>query len=382
MAWKQVKVEEERIKFISAIEEGANFSEVCRQFGISRPTGYKWLNRWNEEGAGGLYNRSTAPHSNPHIIEEYNEKIILEMRLKYSKLGPKKIYAKLLELNPDIQWPCPSSIGNILDRNGLTLRRKLRKRVAANVPGAFNGSHPNEVWCMDFKGTLRTIDNKGYDPFTLTDSSSRFLIKCQILDRNNVKHVWGALDVAFREYGLPQHILSDNGPPFATMGVGRLSRLSINLIKCGVKPIWITPGKPQQNGRHERMHGTIEYHLGKPAAYSKVDLITKLIKFHKYYNFDRPHEAHGQRPPGNVYYPSEREWNGRFQSPEYDNEYQIRKVQKDGTINLKGKRIFLGETLWQEPVGLLETDNGLEVYYGEILLGTVNENFKVEFRRN
>ena len=382
MAWKQVKVEEQRKKFIIEINnEGSNFSDICHKFGISRPTGYKWLRRYEEEGFDGLYDRSKAPHSHQNIIEEYIQAKVLEIRCKFPKLGPKKIYAKLKELDPYACCPCPSSIGNILDRNGLTIRRKLRKRVAANVPSAFNGTQSNDVWCMDFKGTLRTANKEDCDPFTLTDSSSRFLIKCQILESNNFKHVWATLDTAFREFGLPQHILSDNGPPFATVGLGRLSRLSINLIKAGVKPLWITPGKPQQNGRHERMHGTMELELGKPAANSRVELQIKLLEFQKYFNHDRPHEALGQLTPGKVYQPSKRNWNGRFQSPEYSDEYQVRKVQKDGTINLKGQRIFVGEAFHQEPVGLLEIDNEVEVYYGEILLGIINGSYKIEFKR-
>ena len=379
MAWKKVKVEEQRKKFIYGIQEGINFSNLCLQFGISRPTGYKWLKRFEEEGLEGLCDRSKAPHSHTNIIKEYSEIKILEMRLKFKKLGPKKIYSKLVEFDPSMNWPCPSSIGNILDRNGLTVRRKIRKRVAANTPSAFNGNQPNEVWCMDFKGTLRTVDGTGYDPFTLSDSSSRFLIKCQILMRNNFKYVWSTLDTAFHEYGLPRHILSDNGPPFATIGAGRLSRLSINLVKAGVYPLWITPGKPQQNGRHERMHGTLEYELEE--AHSFMELKNKLKEFQEYYNFERPHEALGQVAPGKIYIPSERKWNGKLQSPEYSQEYEIRKVQKCGTINYKGKKIFIGETFYQENIGLLEMDNGLGVYFGPILLGIINENNKLEFKR-
>ena len=381
MAWREVKVEEERKKFIIALSTGVSFSDLCRLFGISRPTGYKWLKRWEEQGFQGLCNQSTAPHSNPNTITQDVENAIVDMRFKFPKMGPRKIYAKLLDFNPEIEWPCPSTIGNILDKNGLTLRRKLRKRMAANVPSAFHGLESNEVWCMDFKGTLRTIDNQKCDPFTLTDSTSRYLIKCQILARNNFRAVWAVLETAFRECGLPEFILSDNGPPFATRGIGRLSRLSISLIKAGVKPLWIEPGKPQQNGRHERMHGTMESELGKPAANSISELKTKLEKFQYYYNYERPHEAIGQIPPGKVYQPSCRIWNGKFQMPEYSSDYLIRKVQKDGTINLNGKRIFVGETLHQEYVGLLDADDGLRLYYGDIFLGVVNDNLKIKFKR-
>lgn len=379
MAWKQVKVEDQRKMFIETVLEGSNFSAICRQFDISRQAGYKWLNRFNEEGYSGLIDRSKAPHTQPNIIDECYEKIVLELRIKFPKLGPKKIYAKLLEINPLENWPCPTSISNILDRNGLTVKRKFRKRVAANTPSAFNGEEPNEVWCMDFKGTLKTLDNNKYDPFTLTDSSSRYLLKCLILKRNNFEYVWSTLDATFREYGLPQYILSDNGPPFATIGAGRLSRLSINLIKAGVKPLWIEPGKPQQNGRHERMHGIMESDIGSPAANSKTELQSKLMNFQNYYNFDRPHGALGQKPPGKIFTKSERQWNGRFRDPEYNQDYEVRKVQKCGTINYKGKRIFIGETFHQEKVGIKEEDE-LRVYFGDILLGVINDS-QLRFRR-
>jgi putative transposase len=380
MAWKQVNVKDQRKKFILATQE-SSFAEACRQFDISRTTGYKWQDRYEIEGEEGLNDRSKAPHSHPNAISKWMEEQVLEMKAKFSKLGPDKIYAKLMELDQNIAWPCSSSIGNIFDKNGLTVRRKLRKKVAANTPSAFNGEHPNEVWCMDFKGTLRTLDNKKYDPFTLTDSSSRYLIKCNILERNNFNNVWAILETAFYEFGLPDYVLSDNGPPFATVGAGRLSRLAINLIKAGVTPIWITPGKPQENGRHERMHGTMQSHLGNPAANSKQQLKTKLKEFQEYYNEERPHAALGQIPPVRIYTSSEREWKGRFQSPEYGEEYEKRKVQKCGRIRINGEKIFIGETFYQEYVGILEGEEGLSVYYGNVLLGVINKKNKLTFKR-
>lgn len=379
MAWGEVKVEDQRKKFVNELAH-SSMSDVCRRFDISRPTGYKWLARHEEEGLDGLYDRSKVPHSQKTISESIENKI-LKMKHKFPKLGPKKIHVKLLESDENICWPCPSSVGNILSRNGLTIRRKLRKRVAANVPSAFDGTQINEVWCMDFKGTLRTFDNNACDPFTLTDSCSRYLIKCQILKRNNYTNVWAVLETAFREFGLPLYILSDNGPPFATLGAGRLSRLSINLIRAGVKPLWIEPGKPYQNGRHERMHGTMQSYLGKPAANSIIDLKDKLKQFQEYYNIDRPHEALGQKPPGKIYVGSNREWYGKFQSPEYDQEYKVRKVQKCGTMNLSGERIYVGETFYGENVGILEGNEGFEVYYSDVFLGIINKKNKVEFKK-
>lgn len=379
MAWIQVKVEDQRKNFIEAsFATEKNFSDLCRDYNISRKTGYKWIERYHEEGLKGLLNKSTAPHVRPTAIDEFIIKQIIDVRIKFSKMGPKKIYAWLVTNKPGIEWPTPSSIGNILNRYGFTVQRKLRRRVAANVPSIRFGENINDVWSLDFKGTMFGTDGSKSDPFTLTDNVSRFLLKCQILKSNNGKCVWGILESAFREFGLPNRILSDNGPPFASSGVGRFSRVSINLIKIGIEPTWINPGKPQQNGRHERMHGTLAQEIAEVS--SQVDLGIKLEKFQNYFNFERPHEALGQKTPGSVYVPSNRAWDGVLRSPEYPSEYIIRKVQKDGTINLNGERVFISETLSREPIGIIDEDS-LKVYYGSILLGSINDEYKLEFPR-
>ena len=301
MAWMQVKVKEQRTNFINdVLKNQNNFTGLCRKYDISRKTGYKWLERYQIEGLDGLCDRSKAPLLRPNTIEDYIINQIIEVRIKYPKWGPKKIHWWLTENKPNVKWPTPSSIGNIFDRYGFTVRRKYRKRVAENKTPLSLGEEP-DVWSLDFKGTMRATDGTKSDPFTLTDNVSRFLIKCQILKSNNGKCVWSVLESSFREYGLPNGVLSDNGPPFATTGVGRLSKVSINLIKVGVTPTWITPGKPQQNGRHERMHGTLEEEINNCQISSQIELSNKLRDFQNYFNFERPHEALGQKTPESVY---------------------------------------------------------------------------------
>lgn len=382
MAWKQVKVEEQRKNFIHAVlTDQKDFKSLCQEYDISRKTGYKWLKRYQSEGLDGLCDKSTAPHSRPHAIEDYIINQILEVRIKNPRWGPKKVYGWLVNNKPNIDWPTPSSIGNIFDRFGLTVKRKIRRRLAESPFSLNLGNKPNDVWSFDFKGTIWTTDGNRGDPFTLTDNVSRFLIKCQILKANNGQHVWACLSSAFREYGLPKSMLSDNGPPFATIGAGRLSKISINLIKVGVIPTWITPGKPQQNGRHERMHGTLEGEVNCHPIHSKIELSNKLQEFQNHFNFERPHEALGQKTPGSCYTYSDCRWDGVLRSPEYSNEYKIRKVQKCGTINLNGIRIFISEALWGEPVGIIENEIALQVYYGPILLGSINEEWRLEIPR-
>lgn len=381
MAWMQVKMEDQRNNFINAvIANDKNFSDLCLEYDISRKTGYKWLERYKNEGIGGLCDRSKAPIIRPTSISEPLIHQILAVRIKYPKWGPKKVHAWLKANHASLEWPSPSSIGNIFDRFGLTVTRKLRRRFAVNDTTLTFGENPNDVWSLDFKGTMRTADGSKSDPFTVTDNVSRFLIRCQILQANNGKCVWASLEAAFREYGLPCRILSDNGPPFATAGVGRLSKLSINLIKAGVLPTWITPGKPQQNGRHERMHGTLEKEIESRLLSSQIELGNSLKNFQHYFNFERPHEALDQRTPSDIYVPSTRSWDGILRCPEYTDDFEVRKIQKDGTINLKGTRIFISEALWGESVGLLKGDT-LSVHYGPLLLGSINDNFKLEFSR-
>lgn len=382
MAWKEVKVEEQRKRFIDELMLGKiSVASACRKYDISRKTGYKWLERYQCEGLDGLIDRHRAPRVQASAISDDIIDLVIGVRAKYPYWGPKKVYAWLKDNKLLLEVPSPSTIGNIFDRYGLTVSRKLRRRVAANVPTIFTGDQPNDVWCFDFKGTVRTGNKKSYDPFTLTDNVSRYLIKNEILDKNRTSYVWAVLEAAFLEFGLPERVLSDNGPPFATAGAGRLSKVSINLIKAGVKPTWITPGKPQQNGRHERMHGTLERELESQNAYSKSELCRKLKEFQHYFNFERPHEALGQKTPGSIYVPSTRVWDGTLRSPEYTADYRVRKVQKCGTISLPGVKVFISETLHGEPVGCIEKNNGLNIYYGSILLGVVNNESSLEYPR-
>lgn len=382
MAWNEVKVEEQRKKFIDDCLNGKmSVAIACQKYDISRKTGYKWLERYRLEGLDGLRDKHRAPHTQAGAINDDIIDQVIGVRIEHSDWGPKKIHGWLKTHRPLLEIPCPSTISNIFDRYGLTVSRKYRRRVAANVPTIFTGSQPNDVWCFDFKGAMRAGNQKMYEPFTLTDNVSRYLIKNEILDKKRSQHVWAILEAAFREFGLPERVLSDNGPPFATAGAGRFSKISINLIKIGVTPTWITPGKPQQNGRHERMHGTLEREVRCHSARTKSEFCRRLKEFQHYFNFERPHEALGQKTPGSIYVPSTRVWDGKLSAPEYTAEHEVRKVQKCGTITLKGERIFIGETFHGEQIGCIEEEDGLNVYYGPIQLGVINSEYKLAFPR-
>lgn len=380
MAWGEIKVENQRKLFCDAVlSEKLNMTEACRQFDISRPTGYQWINRY-QKGDKSLKNRSTARLTQTHQTPSEIRKQILALKRKYQKWGPKKIYAKLRESNPSIDYPGTTTIGKILSQNGLTATKKLRRRLAKNTSSLTIAEGANDVWCMDFKGWSLTQEGFKFDPFTLTDQHTRFILRSLKLDLNNTEHVWAILEIAFKEYGLPLFLRSDNGPPFATSAPGRFSNLSVKLVRAGVNPQLIEPGKPQQNGRHERMHSTMEQE-GILKGTTLEEQKQHLKWFQEYFNFERPHEALGQKTPGSIYIPSSRQWKG-LQQIEYSSEYKIGKVRSCGKMAWKGTQIYISPVFSGELLGIKETINGLEVYFGTHYLGKLtNENELEVIRR-
>jgi len=233
----------------------------------------------------------------------------------------------------------------------------------------------NNTWAVDFKGWFLTADGRKCEPLTITDCFSRFLIRCIHLDKHSVEYVWPVFEEAFKEYGLPNRLRSDNGPPFGSVGVGRLTKLSVNLIKAGVHPEWINPGHPEENGRHERFHLTLKQDVASPPKATLALQIQAMSQFHAEYNFDRPHEAIGMKTPGSCYHSSARAWDGILRPPEYDTrEMEVRKVGQSGCIWLKQKEHYIGQTLTGEYVGLkANQDNELDLYYGPVYLGKVSD---------
>lgn len=374
MAWRTISVNDQINLFIDAwLENKFSVQDLCRQFGITRQCAYKWINRYKEEGRVGLKQHSRRPHNSPIATSSSIEEAILEIKYKWPKHGPKKILGHLNNNFNDINWPSQTTIENILKRHGLVKKRKTRKRLAQATGLLEEPNFSNDLWSMDFKGWWLTNDEKKIEPFTLMDSYSRFLLCHQKLHFNNVGHTWAVFERLFREYGLPFRIRSDNGPPFATLGAGRLSKLSINFIKAGIIPEWIEPGEPQQNGRHERMHLTLKQN-GIDLSLSLNDQIKKLEDFAYYYNFERPHEALGQKTPSQIYRPSERYWDGLLRSPEYSKDYKIGKVKSCGKMSWKGGEIYIGRAFDGEPIGLKVDEENVKAYYGPIFLGVVKGN--------
>ena len=373
MPWTETCVMDQRMSFIVACLNGEeSLAALCRHFGISRKTGHKWLQRYRSEGAAGLEDRSRAPHSNARALDGEVVRAVLALRHRYPSWGPRKVKAWLEMQHPEQRWPAASTIGDLFDRAGLTRPRKRRRRVPAQTAPLAACRAPNDVWCADFKGWFLTGDGTHVEPFTLSDGYSRFLIRCQAVARNDEAHVWPLLEAAFRDYGLPRVLRSDNGPPFASRAAGGLSRFAVKLIKAGVLPERIEPGKPQQNGRHERLHLTLKQDTAAPPANSLAEQIDRFERFREIYNRERPHEALGQVPPARLYRPSPRGFEDQLRSPDYPDEAQVRRVRRAGTIKWKGEEIFISQALTGEPVGLFSiADDVWLVKYGPIVLGTM-----------
>lgn len=373
MGWMETCAVDERMRFVMAVEKGdESFAAVCRRFGISRKTGYKWLGRYEEVGVEGLVDRSRAPLNHPQAISESVAQRCLAVRRAHPTWGPLKVRGWLVQRAPQTDWPAVSTIGALFDREGLTVKRRLRHRSPPSTAPFAHCGAANDVWCMDFKGWFLTGDGSHCEPLTLSDAHSRYLLRCQVMGRTDGDHVWPVLDAAFREFGLPRSLRSDNGAPFASLGAGGLSKLSVKVIKAGVLPERIEPGKPQQNGRLERLHLTLLQDTASPPARSLRQQIERFNAFQQLYNEERPHQALGNETPADHYAPSPRRWDGVLREPEYGVEHAARRVRHNGEIRWRNGTVYVSKALTGEPVGLAEnTDGTWTAFYGPIALGVI-----------
>lgn len=368
MPWKDVRPMDERMKFISRLLEGDRMVDLCREYGISRKTGYKFLERFKKEGALGLSDRLKSPLNIPHRTPKPLENLILKLRKAKPTWGPKKLNVKLGELHPGIRIPAPSTIGEILKRNGCIEIRRRRKRQNYFPSQLRISSETNETWCVDFKGHFRLGNGKYCYPLTITDHFSRFLVACEGLEDIRTETVFPVFEEVFKRYGLPSTIRSDNGSPFAAHGLGGLSRLSAWWIRLGIRPERIEPGHPEQNGRHERMHRTLKQETTRPAAKNILQQQELFDKFKKDYNHERPHEALGMDYPAKRYQPSLKQYANELPQPDYSIFDSTRIVSTNGSIWLPkvGIPCFLTRSLAGHPVGLreIETETWLVNFFG------------------
>lgn len=376
MPWRKTSVMNERVQFIADYLSGLYGKiELCRGYGVSRPTADKWIHRYAERGAQGLEELSRAAHFHPNQTAEQLRALIVEAKLRRQSWGPKKVMDWLRRERAEFDWPADSTAGEILRRAGLVKHRVRRRRVAPYSEPFSECRGANQSWSADFKGDFALGNGRRCYPLTVSDNFSRYLLACRALERPSYEAVKPWFEKAFDQYGLPQAIRTDNGAPFASLAVGGISQLSKWWIQLGIRPERIRPGKPAQNGRHERMHRSLKEAM-------PIEPTHKLQQhqcdvFIEQYNWQRSHEALGRQIPGSVYHRSPRIYTGRIPPVEYAEGIEVRQVRHNGEIKWRGELIYVSEVLAKAPVGLKRiAEEQWEVRYSFHLLGLLDQRVK------
>ena len=375
MPWKETCTMKERVKLISLYETGKyTVTELALELGISRKTAHKWLRRFTDQGLSGLDDKSRAPHRIPRATPAEVVAALIQAKQAHPTWGPAKLLPPSSATRKMIkEWPAVSTRGRILGLHGLVSRRKHRRRASPWFQPFIGADRPNNVWCADFKGWTRTGDGTRCDPLTVTDAYSRMLLCCEIV-KPDYTHVRPVFERVFREFGLPLAIRTDNGPPFASIGAGGLSLLSVWWVKLGISPERIQPGHPEQNGRHERMHRTLKQETMKPPAATLQAQQERFDRFCTTYNVHRPHEALGQATPDSFYRSSPRSYPSRIRDMEYPPLTVVRRVRSNGQIRWHSQLVYLSESLIGELVGITEEQDSWLVSFGPIPLGRIAFN--------
>ena len=353
---------EEKLRFVFEYErDEQTMGDLCASFGISRETGYVWLRRYRLHGAAGLLELNRAPRWHPNQTAEPIERAVLALREAHMGWGPRKLKRILDRDQPGRPWPATSTMGEIVKRAGLVIPRKTRRRTEPYPHPLAHANESNRVWCADFKGWFKAEDGARVDPLTISDAWSRFLVRCQAVEKTDTERVHAIFEAAFREHGLPEAIRTDNGAPFASSAVGGLSRLAVWWIKLGIAHERIQAGHPEQNGRHERMHRTLKQDLHPAKDWRSQQ--RELDRFREDFNQVRPHEALQMQTPASVYEPSPRPYPARVPEIEYPDSMEVRIVKAHGHFRWKKHDVFLTEVLWGEPIGLMPTADGIYTVY-------------------
>lgn len=362
---------DERKSFIDKwLERQHSFAELCRTSGVARKTGYKWIERFKCEGWGGLDDQSRAPRRHPHAIGDELENDIVGLRQQHPTWGARKLRDVLKRLGKHERLPAASTIHEVLVAAGLIAERRGRRKTPPYTKPLAHAEAPNQVWCADFKGWFRCRDGRRCDPLTITDARSRYLLRCRHVPKTDGIHVRAVFEAVFREYGVPEALRTDNGPPFASPAPGGLSRLSMWWLQLRIRHERIDPGRPEQNGQHERMHRTLKDETANPPSANLRQQQRRFQAFAKEYNHDRPHEALDYQRPAELYVPSCREFPARLPELEYPDGVHLRRISQQGSLKWKTERTFLSGVLARQTVGLLEIEDDLyEVYYGPLLIG-------------
>jgi transposase InsO family protein len=371
---------DQRTQFIADyLRKVLSVTELCDLYGVSRKTAYKWIDRYRQ-GPAGLEERSRRPQGSPNQTAEEIVAAILEARRRHPSWGGKKLLALVHKRHRNWDLPHRSTVCDILKRHGMVPKQRQRRRIGHPGKPTSLILAPNDLWSADYKGQFKTGDGRYCYPLTVADGFSRYLLGCQGLNSTAVAEAKPVFTRLFREYGLPKRIRTDNGVPFATNTLARLSSLSAWWVRLGILPELIEPGKPQQNGRHERMHRTLKDETTRPAAASLAAQQRKFNVFREEFNHERPHEALDQQTPASCYSASPREMPEKLPPLEYPDRFEVRYVSANGGIRWNRDWINVSTVCIGEYVGLEEIDNGIwNVYFGPLKLGRLIErHMKIE----
>ena len=359
MPWKECSVTQERLRFVARLLDGEGMSEVCRDFGISRKTGYKIFNRYRDQGLEALTDRSRRPVCYANQLPDQVERLIVDLKRDKPHWGARKIRELLVrKLAGDVRLPARSTVHAVLDRHGLVNRARIRRNRANGTPLSA-GANPNDLWCADFKGEFKLGNGRYCYPLTVSDHAARYLLLCEAFESTREAPVIAAFQRLFRDRGLPVAIRSDNGLPFASPnGLYNLSRLSVWWLRLGIAIERIKPGHPQQNGRHERMHLTLKKEATRPPGLNSLQQQARFDAFVREFNAERPHEALAMRCPAEFYTASPRPYDGlpELQYPWHDRDILVTAC---GRICMHRKKINISTVLAGQKLGIREVDDGI-----------------------
>lgn len=358
MPWTKTCPMDQRVAFVADwLRDEWTMSDLALRYGISRKTAYKWVERYEADPAHGLADRSRAPKQHGRAMADEVRDGVLALRRAHPHWGPKKLRAILRDRTPGQVWPAASTMGDLLRREGLSQPRRRTRYVVPLTQPLAAAAAPNDVWTADFKGWFRTGDGTRCDPLTIADACSRWVFCCRIVAPTEIGvRPW--FERMFREYGLPRALRTDNGPPFATPGPAQLSQLAVWWLKLGIQLDRIDPGHPEQNGRHERFHLTLQQETTTPPARTPRQQQARFDRMRREFNTERPHEALGQRPPSRVHVVSSRPYPTRLEEPWYDATHEVRRVRHNGEIKWRGDLVFISTAVRREVVGIAETEHG------------------------
>jgi putative transposase len=376
MPWRETSPMEQRLEFVHEYASDLfTMTELAAQYGISRKTGYKWLERHDAGGAAGLFDRSRRPHTSPHVTDPELMDALVALRRRHPRWGAKKLLRIARGRQPHAAWPARSTVCDAFKARGLVVARRRHPSPPVLGRSPFPPiTHANDVWTTDFKGEFRTGDGRYCYPLTLRDGFSRFVLRCDALLGRTTEATRRRFERAFAQYGLPARIRSDNGGPFASTGLGGLSQLAVWWIRLGIVLERIAPGHPEQNGSHEQFHAVLKADTTRPPAATAAAQQRRFVRFCAEYNHERPHEALGDETPASGYTPSRQSLPTRLPPLGYPGHMEVRLVSSNGCVSWDGAPLFLATPLAGEYVAFEEVDDGLwTLHFATVALARYDE---------